>query len=70
MLAIVGLIIVMTLVGETIDDVQAAGNTVNATGAPLSGLFAGDGVAVLLFVAGALIAVIGLAFAGWKAYSK
>lgn len=60
--AIIGLIVVMTITGETITDVQTAGDTINATGAPLSGLFASDSVVPLIFLAGVLLAVIGMAF--------
>ena len=60
-IAIVGLVVIMSVAGETIDDIQTAGNTINATSAPLSGLFAGDSVVPLLFLAGVLLAVVGLA---------
>ena len=60
-IAIVGLVVIMSVAGETVDDVQTAGNLINATGAPLSGLFAGDSVVPLLFLAGVLLAVVGLA---------
>jgi len=60
-IAIVGLVVIMSVAGETVDDIQASGNLINATGAPLSGLFAGDSVVPLLFLAGVLLAVVGLA---------
>jgi len=60
-IAIVGLVVIMSVAGETVDDVQTAGNLINATSAPLSGLFAGDSVVPLLFLAGVLLAVVGLA---------
>ena len=60
-IAIVGLVVIMSVAGETVDDIQTAGNLINATGAPLAGLFAGDSVVPLLFLAGVLLAVVGLA---------
>ena len=61
-LSIVAIIVAVTVLGDTIDDVQTAGNAVNATGAPLSSLFAGNGILVLALLAGVFIAVLGLAF--------
>ena len=60
-IAIVGLVVIMSVAGETVDDIQTAGNLINNTGAPLAGLFAGDSVVPLLFLAGVLLAVVGLA---------
>ena len=62
-IAVIGLVIIMTVYGETIDDVADAGNTINDTGYTLSGLFASDALIPLVFLGGGLIAVIGLAFA-------
>ncbi len=64
--AVIGLVIILSVYGETIEDVQEAGDVVNATGAPLTGLFASDSVVPLIFLGGGLIAVVGLAFAVTK----
>jgi len=60
--AIIGLVIILNVYGETTDDIQISGNLVNATGAPLAGLFASDSVIPLIFLGAGLIAVVGLAF--------
>lgn len=102
---ILALIIIITIVGSTTDDVQTASESINivgqcssagcfynatATGSsqflcangttaaaepadstvscstptntPLNGLFASDGIVILIFLAASLIAVIGIAF--------
>ena len=67
MIGIIGLVIIVTVVGATIGTVATAGNTVNSTGYPLASLFASDSILPLLFLGGALVAVIGLAFGYVKA---
>ena len=67
MLVIVGFIIVLTILGDQIDDVQTAGNTVNSTSAPLASLFAGDGVLVLILMAVVFIGLMVAAFKSFKA---
>lgn len=62
LIAVISLIVIMEIAGETIDDIQDAGDTVNATGAPLAGLFASDSIVPLIFLAGILIAVLKVAF--------
>lgn len=62
LIAVIGLVIVLEMIGETIDDVQDAGDTVNETGAPLSGLYASDSVVPLIYMGVGLLAVLGLAF--------
>ena len=62
LLTVIGLVILMTMLGETVDDVQTAGDTVNTTGAPLSGMFASDSIVPLIFLGAGLLAVIALAF--------
>ena len=94
---IVGLVVVMNVAGETVDDINTAGASIgaeaqcgdqggfwnssrtidctanNVTGgdttpltgfneAPLSGLFASNGVVTLLFMAGLLILIVGTVF--------
>jgi len=61
LVAIIGVVIASTVLGETIDDIQTAGNLVNATGAPLSGLYAGDGVLPLVVLGFGFIGVLVLA---------
>ena len=54
------LVVVLFLVGaELIPEVQTAGDTMNATGAPLAGLFASDGIMVLIIMAAIVLLVIG-----------
>ena len=64
---IIGIIIATTVMGETVGDVQTAGNTVNATGAPLSGLYAGDGVLPLVLLGAVFLGMMALAFRAAKA---
>ena len=54
------LVTVLFLVGaELIPEVQTAGDELNATGAPLAGMFASDGVAILIIMAALVMVVVG-----------
>ena len=65
-MAIIGIVIVVTILGSTITTVATAGNTVNATGYTGASLFASNGILPLIVIMGVLVGVVGLAFALWK----
>ena len=65
-MAIIGIVILVTLLGTTISTVATAGNTVNATGYSGASLFASDGILPLLMIFGVLIAVVSMAFIKFK----
>lgn len=64
--AIIGIVLVFTILANTIGEVTTAGNAVNDTGVPLAGLFASDGVFVLALMAAVLLG--GLAALGIVRY--
>ena len=57
-IGVVGVVILFLLLAELIPEAQTAGDTLNASGAPLGGLFAGDGVVILIIMAGVLLALV------------
>lgn len=63
-LVIIGVVIVTTILGQTVDDVQTAGNTVNATNAPLATLYQSTGVLPLVLLGLAFIGLLGLMIKG------
>ena len=65
-MAIIGIVIIVTILGSTIGTVATAGNTVNATGYTGASLFASNGILPLIIIMGVLVGVVGLAFALWK----
>ena len=65
-MAIIGIVIVVTILGSTITTVATAGNTVNATGYTGASLFASNGILPLIIIMGVLVGVVSLAFALWK----
>ena len=65
-MAIIGIVIVVTILGATITTVATAGNTVNATGYTGASLFASNGILPLIVIMGVLVGVVSLAFALWK----
>ena len=65
-MAIIGIVIVVTILGSTIGTVATAGNVVNATGYTGASLFASNGILPLIIIMGVLVGVVGLAFALWK----
>ena len=65
-MAIIGIVIVVTILGSTITTVATAGNTVNATGYTGASLFASNGILPLIVIMGVLVGVVSLAFALWK----
>jgi len=65
-MAIIGIVIIVTILGSTIGTVATAGNTVNATGYTGASLFASNGILPLIIIMGVLVGVVSLAFALWK----
>jgi len=65
-MAIIGIVIMVTILGATITTVATAGNTVNATGYTGASLFASNGILPLIIIMGVLVGVVSLAFALWK----
>ena len=65
-MAVIGIVIVVTILGSTIGTVATAGNTVNATGYTGASLFASNGILPLIVIMGVLVGVVSLAFALWK----
>ena len=51
-MAIIGIVIVVTILGATITTVATAGNTVNATGYTGASLFASNGILPLIVIMG------------------
>ena len=62
LLVIIGIVLVSNFLAEGTPLVQAAGDDVNATEAPLSTLFASDSILPMVFLGAGFLAVIGLAF--------
>lgn len=60
-LVVVGLIVILNIFGSTAGDVTAALDNASGSGLPLGSLFSSDGVVALVYVAGILLGVIGLA---------
>lgn len=56
----VGVIILTTIIGALITEVNNAGDQLSGTGAPLSGLFAANNVVTLIVVGILIFSVIGL----------
>ena len=65
-MAIIGIVIIVTILGSNIGTVATAGNTVNATGYTGASLFASNGILPLIIIMGVLVGVVSLAFALWK----
>ena len=61
-MAIIGVILMVTILGSTIGLVGDAGNVVNQTGYTGSSLFASNGILPLIVLMGALVGIVGLAF--------
>lgn len=67
--AIIGIVLIVVIIemyAVLIPQVQTSGNTLNATGAPLTNLFTADGVVPLVLVAGLVIVVIAAALGAFK----
>lgn len=68
--AIIGIVILVFVVAELVPEVNAAGDSLNATGAPLASLFASNGVVTLIVVAIPLLVIVGLLFLGMRTKGK
>lgn len=60
-LTIIAIIVVFQLVGNSSDDLVAASGNISASGLPLASLFESSGVVMLIFMAGILIMIVGMA---------
>ena len=58
LLGFILLIVLFTFIGEGIGYVTTAGDTINATGLPLAGLFASDSILPLILMGALLVAVV------------
>lgn len=63
---IVGIIIIFLIVGNTSADLTTASGNISGSGLPLASLFASNGVVLLIFMAGILITIVGMALKGGK----
>ena len=59
-LVIVGIVVIFYLVGNTAPTLTAAADNISGSGLPLAGLFASNGVVLLIFMAGILLTIIGI----------
>jgi hypothetical protein len=60
-LLILGIIVIFTLLGATASQLIEAGDNVSASGLPLANLFGGGGIIFLIFMAGILLTIVGIA---------
>lgn len=60
-LTIVGIIVIFLLVGNSASSITDAADNISGSGLPLAGLFSSSGVVLLIFMAGIMLAVIGMA---------
>lgn len=57
---IVAIIVVFLIVGNTAGDITDASSNISGSGLPLASLFSSSGVVLLIFMAGILLAIIGI----------
>ncbi len=57
-LALVLLVVLFQLYAQLLPEAQAAGDTLNASGVPLGGLFVGSGVVFVIIMAALIILVV------------
>ena len=60
-LVIVAIIVIFNLVGASSSSLTTAATNISSSGLPLASLFAANGIVLLIFMAGILIAVISIA---------
>ena len=60
-LVIVAIIVIFNIVGGTSASLTDAATNISSSGLPLATLFSSSGVVLLIFMAGILLAVIGMA---------
>ena len=65
-LVIVGFVIVFYIVGNMAPTMVTAAGNISGSGLPLAGLFASNGVLLLIFMVAVFVALILLAFSLWK----
>ena len=63
---VIMMVVLFTILATTVGDVGTAGDLVNATGAPLAGLFSSGGVMILLLMAGVVLCIMGMLGFGGK----
>lgn len=61
-LLIVAFIVTFQIVGSTAGDLSDAATNISTSGLPLASLFASNGIVMLVFMAGLLIALVVMAF--------
>lgn len=66
---IIGIIIIFLLVGNTAGSITDASDNISTSGLPLASLFNSSGVVLLVFMAGIMLAVIGIAM-GFGKFGK
>lgn len=69
-LVIIGIVLIFQIVGNTAEDLTDASDNISGSGLPLASLFESDGVVLLIFMAGILLAIVGAAFAVKFHHSK
>lgn len=60
-LVIVGIVVIFYLVGSSAGTLTTAADNISGSGLPLASLFSSNGVVLLIFMAGILLAVIVIA---------
>ena len=60
-LVIVAIIVIFNLVGSSASNLTDAADNISGSGLPLASLFAANGIVLLIFMAGILIAVVSIA---------
>lgn len=59
-LAIVGVIVIFLLVGNTASSMTDAADNLSGSGLPLASLFSSNGVVLMIFMVGIIVAVIAM----------
>jgi hypothetical protein len=60
-LVIIAIIVIFQIVGNTSTDLTNAAGNISGSGLPLASLFQSNGVVLLIFMAGILLAIVGIA---------
>ena len=63
---IISIVVLMLLYAELVPEAQTAGNTLNASGVPLGGLFDASGVVILIIMVGLVVTAVGFFLKGRK----
>lgn len=59
---IIGIIVIMNIIGNTSGSIVDATENITGSGLPFASLFSSSGVVMLIFMAGVLLAIMGMAF--------